>query len=115
MQSRTVHAGDHGSAEYASSVGLQMREIMSKLYPICRSITGNGTRETLRVIGQHIPLETHEVPTGTKAFDWTVPKEWNIYDAYIKNARGERIVDFKRSNLHVMGYSVPVRTKLTLG
>ena len=77
--------------------------------PICRSITGNGVRETLREIGAHIALEMHEVPTGTAVFDWTIPREWNIRDAYIKNERGEKIVDFARSNLHVMSYSVPVR------
>src|SRR5262245_5574903 len=91
-----------------------MWEIISKLYPICRSITGNGTRETLRIIGQHIPLDIHEVPSGTKVFDWTVPQEWNIKDAFIKNAQGQRIVDFAQSNLHVMSYSIPFEGKLSL-
>src|SRR5437867_13227350 len=84
------------------AVGREMHEIISRLYPICRSITGNGTRETLRIIGEHIPVEIYEVPSGTKIFDWTVPKEWNIKDAFIKNAQGEKVVDFARHNSHVM-------------
>jgi len=82
---------------------------MEELYPICRSITGEGTRETLRRVTNHIPIEIHEVPSGTPAFDWTVPKEWNIRDAFIKNKAGERVVDFRKSNLHVVNYSVPFR------
>jgi aminopeptidase-like protein len=95
-------------------VGQQMYQLISELYPICRSITGNGFRETLQLISRHIPLALHEVPSGTEVFDWTVPHEWNIRDAYIKNARGERIVDFQRSNLHVVNYSVPIKKKLSL-
>ena len=87
---------------------------MAELYPICRSITGNGVRETLRIIGKHIPIEIHNVPTGTQAFDWTVPKEWNIKDAYVKNLRGERVIDFQRSNLHVVNYSIPIRKRMSL-
>ena len=93
-------------------VGIQMYALISDLYPICRSITGNGFRETLKIIKKYIPLEIHEVPSGTPVFDWTVPKEWNIKDAYIKNLKGERIVDFKQSNLHVVSYSVPIRQKI---
>lgn len=96
------------------SIGPEMHRIISTLYPFCRSITGNGTRETLQYIGTHIPIEIHEVPSGTKVFDWTVPKEWNIQAAFVKNAGGEKIVDFARSNLHVMGYSVPFKGKLSL-
>lgn len=95
-------------------MGDQIFVFATKLYPICRSITGNGVRETLRAIGTQIKLELHEVPTGTAVFDWTIPCEWNIRDAYIKNARGEKIVDFARSNLHVMSYSVPVRQRVSL-
>jgi aminopeptidase-like protein len=87
---------------------------MSELYPICRSITGNGVRETLNIIKKHISLTVHEVPTGTKVFDWTVPKEWNIKDACIKNTRGEKIIDFKKSNLHILNYSVPIKKKVSL-
>jgi len=95
-------------------VGMEMFHLMSELYPICRSITGNGVRETLGIIQKHIPLTVHEVPTGTRVFDWTVPKEWNIKDAYVKNAKGEKIIDFKKTNLHVLNYSVPVRKRVSL-
>lgn len=88
--------------------------LMQKLYPICRSITGNGFRETVRILQEYISLSVHEIPTGTKVFDWEVPKEWNIRDAYIKNSKGVKIVDFKENNLHVMSYSVPVRAKMSL-
>lgn len=96
------------------SSGRHMYAFMAELYPICRSITGDGLRETLRRIGKKIPLETTEVPSGTKVFDWTVPREWNIRDAYIKDESGRRIVDFKTSNLHVVNYSVPVKATMTL-
>ena len=92
-----------------------MRRLIAELYPICRSITGEGLRETLRQRQSKIPLEMREVPTGTQVFDWTVPKEWNIRDAYVKNSRGERVIDFQKSNLHVVSYSVPVRRKMPLG
>ncbi|MBU1083868.1 MAG: DUF4910 domain-containing protein [Candidatus Omnitrophota bacterium] len=95
-------------------IGRQMYELIGRLYPICRSITGEGVRDTLEIIREHIPLEVHEVPTGTRVFDWTVPEEWNIRDAYIKNSKGEKIVDFRKTNLHVLGYSVPVRGKFSL-
>jgi aminopeptidase-like protein len=97
-----------------TTAGEEMVDFISTLYPVCRSITGNGTRETLRLIGSRIPLEIHEVPSGTPVFDWTVPKEWNIRDAYIKNSRGEKIIDFARSNLHVVQYSVPFKGRLPL-
>ena len=95
-------------------LGDQIFALAVKLYPICRSITGDGVRETLREISTYIDLHLHEVPTGTPVFDWTIPREWNIRDAYIKDARGEKIVDFARSNLHVMSYSTPVRKKVSL-
>jgi len=94
-------------------IGQEMYRLISELYPICRSITGNGFRETLSIIKTHIPLKVHEVPTGTQVFDWTVPKEWNIRDAYIKNGQGERVVDFRASNLHVVSYSTPVHATLS--
>jgi aminopeptidase-like protein len=97
--------GDIGEAIFA---------LAGRIFPICRSITGDGVRKTLREISAHIALDIHEVPTGTQVFDWTVPREWNIRDAYIKNERGEKIVDFSRSNLHVMSYSVPVNARMPL-
>lgn len=97
------------------SIGNEMYALCDRLFPICRSITGNGVRETLRVLQSICPAMTlHEVLTGTQVFDWTVPKEWNIRDAWIKNSKGEKILDFAKSNLHVMGYSIPVNQKVTL-
>lgn len=96
------------------TVGTEMHQLMSELYPLCRSITGDGIRETLKIIGAHISLAVNEVPTGTKVFDWTIPKEWNVKGGYIKNSKGEKVVDFKDSNLHVLNYSVPVHKKLPL-
>lgn len=96
------------------NVGNAMHEFMAELFPICRSITGEGVRQTLRKIQARIPLAIHEVPSGTQVFDWTVPMEWNIADAYIKNEAGERVVDFRASNLHVMSYSTPVRKRMRL-
>ena len=95
-------------------IGHEMYRLISDLYPICRSITGNGFRQTLQVLQQHIPLLMHEVPSGTQVFDWTIPREWNIRDAHIKNMRGEKLVDFQKSNLHVVSYSMPVRRKVPL-
>lgn len=95
-------------------LGQSMFELIKSLYPICRSITGNGNRITLRMIKDFIPLEIKEVPTGVKVFDWTVPKEWNIRDAYIKDPNGKKIIDFKDSNLHVLNYSIPVHNKISL-
>ncbi|MBO0733785.1 MAG: DUF4910 domain-containing protein [Methylocapsa sp.] len=96
------------------SIGEEIYSLAAEIYPICRSITGNGVRETLRHLARHIGLSVHEVPTGTQVFDWTIPREWNIRDAYIKNERGEKIVDFARSNLHVMSYSLPVCAHMPL-
>jgi aminopeptidase-like protein len=95
-------------------IGLELHRFAAELYPICRSITGNGLRQTLRMVGQRIPLQTFEVASGTPVFDWTVPKEWNIQDAYIKDPRGNRVVDFQHCNLHVLNYSVPVRARMQL-
>ena len=88
--------------------------LMKELYPICRSITGEGVRETLRIIQKRIPLEMREVPSGTKVFDWTVPLEWNVSDAYVMDRAGKRVIDFQSHNLHLMSYSVPVRKKMSL-
>lgn len=102
------------TSEYRAQAGAELQQFARELFPICRSITGNGIRQTLAMIGQKIPLEIREVPTGTQVFDWTVPKEWNIRDAYIQGADQKRIVDFQKSNLHVLNYSVPIRAKLPL-
>jgi aminopeptidase-like protein len=88
-------------------------EVIEALYPICRSITGDGVRQSLRLLQGTVPLQIREVPTGTQVFDWTVPKEWNIRDAYIKKA-GDRIVDLRRSSLHVLNYSIPIAQKMSL-
>jgi len=95
-----------------ATAGKEIYARIETLYPICRSITGNGVRETLRIIGGEIELQTREVPTGTRIFDWTVPQEWNIRDAYVRDPNGRRIVDFARSNLHVLNYSAPVEARL---
>lgn len=96
------------------TLGEQMFSLAKTLFPICRSITGNGVRQTLQILSEEIPLQIHEVPTGTRVFDWEVPREWNINDAYIKNSRGEKIIDFSNSNLHVLNYSIPVNKKVSL-
>jgi len=96
------------------AIGDDLFALAADIYPICRSITGNGVRETLKSLGRHIEIGVREVPTGAHVFDWTIPREWNIRDAYIKDACGEKIVDFAQSNLHVMSYSVPVRKHVSL-
>jgi aminopeptidase-like protein len=96
-----------------SGVGDRMWEFMRELFPICRSITGDGVRETLAAVGRRLPLELHEVPTGTPVLDWTVPDEWNIRDAYVARD-GHRVVDFRQSNLHVVNYSEPVNARMPL-
>ena len=85
-----------------------MYGLIEELYPICRSITGNGVRQTLERISRRVPLQIHEVPTGTQAFDWTVPREWNIEEAFIEDADGNRLIDFADHTLHVVSYSVPI-------
>ncbi len=112
-------SGQHTSTRLADAtsrvdLGERMHAFVRELYPICRSITGNGTRETLRRIGERIPLEVCEVPTGTTVFDWTVPREWNIRDAYVRNSSGVKVIDFAKSNLHVLNYSTPIRAQMSL-
>jgi aminopeptidase-like protein len=103
---------DESGQELAS--GGELYALVQELFPLCRSITGSGTRATLDIIDRLVPLRRTEVPTGRKVFDWEIPREWNIRDAYIKNAAGERVVDFRRHNLHVVNYSIPVRAVMSL-
>jgi aminopeptidase-like protein len=93
--------------------GDRMHALVRRLYPLCRSITGDGLRETLAIVGEHLDLTVHEVPTGTQVLDWTVPQEWNIRDAHISRD-GRRVVDFQALSLHVVGYSVPVNRTMPL-
>jgi len=96
------------------ALGEQMYTLVAELFPTCRSITGDGLRATLRSLQQFIPVILREVPSGTRVFDWTVPAEWNIRDAFVKNAQGERVIDFRKSNLHVVNYSVAIHQKMSL-
>ena len=96
-----------------NGIGECIFALAAEIYPICRSITGNGVRQTLDILGRYVPFLCHEIPTGTAVLDWEIPKEWNITDAYIQNAQGERVIDFQRSNLHVLNYSSPVRRRMS--
>jgi aminopeptidase-like protein len=98
----------------ATGVGQQLYEFAARLYPICRSITGNGVRQTLALIGARVPLAIHEVASGSRVFDWEIPLEWNVEDAAVIDADGRRVVDFAAHNLHLVSYSEPVRTSLSL-
>jgi aminopeptidase-like protein len=98
----------------AAATGKQLHQFASQLYPICRSITGNGVRETLALIRARIPLVVHEVPSGTRVFDWQIPLEWNVEDAAVIDADGRRVVDFQAHNLHLVSYSEPVQCTLPL-
>lgn len=102
---------DAGAARTAAEAAMTLAE---EIYPLCRSITGEGVRETLRRVGRMVPLEVTEIPSGTPVFDWQVPLEWNIRDAWIADASGRKVVDFRRHALHVMSYSVPVRRRMSL-
>jgi aminopeptidase-like protein len=102
------------SSATSNGLGERMHAFMSELFPLCRSITGDGVRTTLRAIAERLPLEVHEVPSGTQVLDWTVPDEWNIRDAYIADERGDRVVDFRKSNLHVVSYSEPLHAEMSL-
>lgn len=111
---RLAPQGGEALASNEPAMGQQMYQLIAELYPIPRSITGDGVRTTLRHLQTHLPLQLHEVPSGTPVFDWTVPLEWNIRDAYVKNSRGERVIDFQQSSLHVLNYAVPIQRKLGL-
>lgn len=92
----------------------ELKKLLDELWPICRSLTGQGVRDSFDILKKHIPLLVHEVPSGKKCFDWTVPPEWNIKEAWIKNDKGEKIIDFTINNLHILGYSENVHAKLSL-
>jgi aminopeptidase-like protein len=96
------------------AAGKEMLGLATELFPLCRSITGDGVRATLQRLADDLPMELHEVPTGTRVFDWTIPKEWNVRDAWIKGPDGAKVVDFSSSNLHVLNYSIPAEGKLPL-
>jgi aminopeptidase-like protein len=97
-----------------ATIGDDLHAFAADLYPICRSITGDGIRQTIESIGRRIALQITDVPSGTPVFDWIVPKEWNIRDAFIKDPNGKRVVDFRRSCLHVLNYSTPVDATMSL-
>lgn len=88
--------------------------LLAELFPLCRSISGQGLRDSLAILQRHMPLEINEVESGKKIFDWTVPEEWNIRGAYIKDSAGNTVLDFAECNLHVVSYSIPVNARMTL-
>ena len=97
----------------SKKISKEMDDFLQRLFPICRSITGNGNRETLKILQEIVPLEIKEYPSGTPVYDWVIPKEWNIRDAFIKDENGNRIVDFNQSNLHVVSYSLPIHKRIS--
>ena len=97
-----------------SNLEKKMYSLIKKLFPLCRSITGKDLVKTLHIIKDYIPLELHKIPSGTEVFDWVIPDEWNIVDAYVKDSKGKRIIDFKKSNLHLVSYSIPFEGTLGL-
>jgi aminopeptidase-like protein len=96
------------------AAGDDMHRLIAELYPLCRSITGDGVRQTLARIQQHVPIEMVEVPSGTSVFDWTIPDEWNVRDAYVADSTGRRVIDFRKHTLHLVSYSTPIRAKMRL-
>ena len=95
--------------------GQALLDFARQLFPICRSITGNGLRQTLAIIQERLPeMQIHEVASGTQAFDWIVPDEWNIRDAYLLDPEGRKVIDFQQNNLHVVNYSAPIDITLDL-
>lgn len=103
------------NVELFESIGEEIYSLVKALFPICRSLTGDGVRRTLAMIQEKIPgMKIYEVPTGTVCYDWVIPKEWNVRDAYIIDPEGNKIVDFKENNLHLVGYSIPVDSLFTL-
>lgn len=107
------HAGSLAPLIANNRIGQEIYDLAAEIFPICRSITGDGVRGTIDILTKHVPFQRHEIPTGTAVLDWEIPKEWTITDAYIKDATGQRVVDFRRSNLHVLNYSAPVRRRMS--
>jgi aminopeptidase-like protein len=97
-----------------AALGESMHADMARMYPLCRSLSGDGVRATLDILEETLSLERREVPSGTRAFDWTVNDEWNVRDAYIADRQGRRVIDFREHNLHLVSYSIPVRARMTL-
>src|SRR5207237_2826916 len=91
-----------------NDIGDRLYDLARELYPINRSITGQGVRDTLTIVSRVLPLDIQAVPTGTQVFDWTIPNEWNLREAYIEDVDGHRLVDVRNHNLHVLGYSTPI-------
>jgi aminopeptidase-like protein len=105
---------DRASAPAPEEAGREIHELMRELWPLPRSLTGNGLRRTLEIVGRDLDLELVETPSGTAVFDWTLPREWNVREAWIAGPDGRRVVDWADSNLHLLHYSVPTRTRLAL-
>ncbi len=99
----------------SSNITQEINSYLKRLFPLNRSITGDSNRDTLKILEEIVPLKIIEYPSGQQAYDWTIPKEWNIRDAWIKNSKGEKIVDFQKSNLHVVSYSTPICQKIKWG
>lgn len=110
----TALFGEFARTEDCAPLAARALDIMRDIYPLCRSITGDAVRATLARVHREVPLEFTEVPSGTPVLDWQVPQEWNIRDAYVADRAGRRVIDFKTHNLHVLGYSTPVRARMTL-
>jgi aminopeptidase-like protein len=110
-----MNRGADGEKVFAEQeTGTRMLRLAEELFPICRSITGNGVRESLKILNGHIPLQVTEVPSGSAALDWTVPREWNVRQAYVAKLDGARVIDFDRNNLHVVQYSTPLNQILPM-
>jgi aminopeptidase-like protein len=101
-------------AEGETDIGARIHALAARIFPINRSITGDGVRQTLQILNEYAPISHREVPTGTRIFDWSIPREWNVRDAYVKDPSGRKIIDFSASNLHLMGYSIPVNARMPL-
>lgn len=97
-----------------STHGTQIFELATRLFPLCRSLAGDGVQATLEIINEYLPLQIHAIPTGTQIYDWKAPHEWTVHDAFIRDDAGNKIVDFKHNNLHVVNFSLPVRARLPL-